>query len=108
MGECLLARHGGTRYVVGSYVGNGKCGVGNHTRITSNFKFNVCIIMASLRAPHCFARTIMIRPLNYASPPDEGFAGLNVIWGDNYVEYWHDQSNRQFNNSGVTYGYLLM
>ena len=43
MGECLLARHGGTRYVVGSYVGNGAT---TKRKLSLGFQPKIVIIQA--------------------------------------------------------------
>ena len=107
--QTALASCGNCKIVYGTYTGNGKYGSANPNKLTFSGKPVLVIVQAQNNSTNFDFHLRMIRGCNWAVGDRDNYSYTNsVAWGENYVSWYNDKAETQFNLQNSVYSYIAL
>ena len=107
--QTALASCGNCKIVYGTYTGNGKSGSANPNKLTFSGKPVLVIVQAQNNSTNFDFHLRMIRGCDWAVGDRNNYSYTNsVAWGENYVSWYNDKAETQFNLQGSVYSYIAL
>ena len=107
--QTALASCGNCKIVYGTYTGNGKSGSANPNKLTFSGKPVLVIVQAQSNTTNYDFHLRMIRGCGWAVGDRGNYSYTNsVAWGENYVSWYNDKAETQFNLQGSVYSYIAL
>ena len=107
--QTALASCGNCKIVYGTYTGNGKSGSANPNKLTFDGKPVLVIVQAQSNTTDFDFHLRMIRGCDWAVGDRNNYSYTNsVAWGENYVSWYNNKAETQFNLQGSVYSYIAL
>ena len=107
--QTALASCGNCKIVYGTYTGNGKYGSANPNKLTFDGKPVLVIVQAQSNTTDFDFHLRMIRGCDWAVGDRNNYSYTNsVAWGENYVSWYNNKAETQFNLQGSVYSYIAL
>lgn len=107
--QTALASCGNCKIVYGTYTGNGKSGSANPNKLTFSGKPVLVIVQAQNNSTNFDFHLRMIRGCDWAVGDRDNYSYTNsVAWGENYVSWYNDKAETQFNLQSSVYSYIAL
>lgn len=107
--QTALASCGNCKIVYGTYTGNGKSGSANPNKLTFSGKPVLVIVQAQNNSTNFDFHLRMIRGCDWAVGDRNNYSYTNsVAWGENYVSWYNDKAETQFNLQDSVYSYIAL
>lgn len=107
--QTALASCGNCKIVYGTYIGNGKSGSANPNKLTFDGKPVLVIVQAQSNTTDFDFHLRMIRGCDWAVGDRNNYSYTNsVAWGENYVSWYNNKAETQFNLQGSVYSYIAL
>ena len=107
--QTALASCGNCKIVYGTYTGNGKYGSANPNKLTFSGKPVLVIVQAQNNSTNFDFHLRMIRGCDWAVGDRGNYSYTNsVAWGENYVSWYNDKAETQFNLQNSVYSYIAL
>lgn len=107
--QTALASCGNCKIVYGTYTGNGKSGSANPNKLTFDGKPVLVIVQAQSNTTDFDFHLRMIRGCDWAVGDHNNYSYTNsVAWGENYVSWYNNKAETQFNLQGSVYSYIAL
>ena len=104
-----LENCGNCRIVYGTYTGNGKSGSANPNKLTFDGKPVLVIVQAQSNTTDFDFHLRLVRGCGWAVGDHGNYSYTNsVAWGENYVSWYNDKAETQFNLQGSVYSYVAL
>ncbi len=107
--QTALASCGNCKIVYGTYTGTGKAGSANPNKLTFDGKPVLVIVQAQSNTTDFDFHLRMIRGCDWAVGDRNNYSYTNsVAWGENYVSWYNNKAETQFNLQGSVYSYIAL
>ena len=107
--QTALASYGNCKIVYGTYTGTGKAGSANPNKLTFDGKPVLVIVQAQSNTTNFDFHLRMIRGCDWAVGDRNNYSYTNsVAWGENYVSWYNDKAETQFNLQNSVYSYIAL
>ena len=107
--QTALASCGNCKVVYGTYTGTGKSGSANPNKLTFDGKPVLVIVQAQSNTTDFDFHLRMIRGCDWAVGDRNNYSYTNsVAWGENYVSWYNNKAETQFNLQGSVYSYIAL
>ena len=107
--QTALASCGNCKIVYGTYIGNGKSGSANPNKLTFDGKPVLVIVQAQSNTTDFDFHLRLVRGCGWAVGDHGNYSYTNsVAWGENYVSWYNNKAETQFNLQGSVYSYIAL
>ena len=107
--QTALASCGNCKIVYGTYTGNGKSGSANPNKLTFDGKPVLVIVQAQSNTTDFDFHLRLVRGCGWAVGDRGNYSYTNsVAWGENYVSWYNDKAETQFNLQNSVYSYIAL
>ena len=107
--QTALASCGNCKIVYGTYTGNGKYGSANPNKLTFSGKPVLVIVQAQSNTTDFDFHLRLVRGCGWAVGDRGNYSYTNsVAWGENYVSWYNDKAETQFNLQNSVYSYIAL
>ena len=107
--QTALASCGNCKIVYGTYTGTGKAGSANPNKLTFSGKPVLVIVQAQSNTTDFDFHLRLVRGCGWAVGDRGNYSYTNsVAWGENYVSWYNDKAETQFNLQGSVYSYVAL
>ena len=107
--QTALASCGNCKIVYGTYTGNGKSGSANPNKLTFSGKPVLVIVQAQSNTTDFDFHLRLVRGCGWAVGDRGNYSYTNsVAWGENYVSWYNDKAETQFNLQNSVYSYIAL
>ena len=107
--QTALASCGNCKIVYGTYTGNGKSGSANPNKLTFDGKPVLVIVQAQSNTTNYDFHLRLVRGCGWAVGDRGNYSYTNsVAWGENYVSWYNNKAETQFNLQGSVYSYIAL
>ena len=107
--QTALASCGNCKIVYGTYTGTGKYGRENPNKLTFSGKPVLVIVQAQSNTTDFDFHLRLVRGCGWAVGDRGNYSYTNsVAWGENYVSWYNDKAETQFNLQNSVYSYIAL
>ena len=107
--QTALASCGNCKIVYGTYTGTGKSGSANPNKLTFSGKPVLVIVQAQSNTTDFDFHLRLVRGCGWAVGDRGNYSYTNsVAWGENYVSWYNDKAETQFNLQNSVYSYIAL
>ena len=107
--QTALASCGNCKIVYGTYTGTGKAGSANPNKLTFDGKPVLVIVQAQSNTTDFDFHLRLVRGCGWAVGDRGNYSYTNsVAWGENYVSWYNDKAETQFNLQNSVYSYIAL
>ena len=107
--QTALASCGNCKIVYGTYTGSGKSGSANPNKLTFDGKPVLVIVQAQSNTTDFDFHLRLVRGCGWAVGDRGNYSYTNsVAWGENYVSWYNDKAETQFNLQNSVYSYIAL
>ena len=107
--QTALASCGNCKIVYGTYTGTGKYGRENPNKLTFSGKPVLVIVQAQSNTTDFDFHLRLVRGCGWAVGDGGNYSYTNsVAWGENYVSWYNDKAETQFNLQNSVYSYIAL
>ena len=107
--QTALASCGNCKIVYGTYTGNGKAGSANPNKLTFDGKPVLVIVQAQSNTTDFDFHLRLVRGCGWAVGDRGNYSYTSsVAWGENYVSWYNNKAETQFNLQGSVYSYIAL